>query len=154
MGLRDVNIPRASIPVGDTTLELRGLTFSDIMQLANVYGPQMVILFQKVQSGQSLKTSDVRLAIGSLAQEFPDMAAACIALATDDFDEETVKIAKGLTFPVQTQCIEAIFHKTFASEADVKKLIESVTRMIVGVSGALEGITLPSLSGIGESAAA
>lgn len=154
MGLRDFKIARTDIPAGGTTLSVRGVSFDDVMHLADTYGPTMAVMFGRIQSGSSLANADVRTIIGNLAKEAPDMVAAAIALATDEYDDETVAIAKQLPFPVQLEALEAIFQRTFASEAEVKKLIESVTRMIAGVSGALTtaGSTLPI--GTGASAGA
>jgi hypothetical protein len=154
MGLRDIKIPRTTVAYEGETIAVRGLAFSDIVTLADTYGPQMAILFGKVQSGQSLESTDVRSLIGTLAKEFPGMVAACIALAADEYDDEMVALASSLPFNTQLECVEAIFNRTFASEADVKKLIESLTRMMAGVSGALAGTPLSSLTGTGGSAAA
>jgi hypothetical protein len=80
----------------------------------------------------------------------PEVAAAVIALASDDYAPETVAVAKQLPFNTQVELVEAIFHETFHSEADVKKLIASLTKMITAASGALTEIGPQiSLDGIG-----
>lgn len=154
MGLRDIKIPHSVVEYNGTKIELRGMSFSDLMEIVNTYGPEAAMAFGKIQESGSLAASDVRSVIGSLAKEFPDMVAMAIALASGEYDEDTFAIAKKLPFNVQLECIEAIFHRTFESEADVKKLVESLTRMLTGVSGVLAETELTSLSGIGGSAAA
>lgn len=154
MGLRDFKIARTDISAGGTTLSVRGMSFDDVMHLADTYGPQMAVMFGRVQSGNTLDSADVRTIIGNLAKEAPDMVAAAIALATDDYDEDTVEIARKLPFPVQLDVLDAMFQRTFASEAEVKKLIESVTRMIAGVSGALTTVGSSLPTGTGGSAEA
>ena len=155
MGLRDIGIPRTEIEVGSDSFSVRGLTISDITKAAFDYGPQMSILFGRVQSEENLTTENIRHAVASLGAEFPDMVAAAIALASDDYSKEVIKIAASLPMPKQAETIEAIFVLTFTSEAEVKKLIELLARMILGVSGALTEMRLSASEiGIGESAAA
>lgn len=151
MGLRDIKIPRTTVKYAGTDLQLRGISFSDVMEVANTYGPQAAMVFGKLQSGQSLESADVRAIIGSLAKEVPEMVAALIALATDEYTEDTVAIAMKIPFNVQIECLEAIFHRTFESEADVKKLVESLTRMAIGTSGVLKETQFPLPNGIGDS---
>lgn len=153
MGLRDIGIPRAEIEVGKSAFSVRGITLADITQAAVDYGPQMALLFGRLQNGENLSEASIRRLVLSLGSEFPGLLAAVIALASDDYTKETVEIAAALPLPKQAEAIEEIFKLTFTSEADVKKLIESLARMIVGVSGALmEMKASASEIGIGESA--
>lgn len=152
MGLRDIGIPRAEIEVGKSTFSVRGITLADITQAAVDYGPQMAILFGRLQNKENLASESVSRLVMRLGSEFPGLLAATIALAADDYSKETVKIAAAIPLPKQAEAIEEIFKLTFTSEAEVKKLIESIARMIVGVSGALiEMRASASELGIGES---
>lgn len=137
MGLRDIGIPRTEIEIGKSSFLVRGITLADITQAAVDYGPQMAILFGRLQNGENLAAESIKRMVLSLGSEFPGLLAAVIALASDDYSKETVKIAAALPLPKQAEAIEEIFKLTFTSEAEVKKLIESLARMIVGVSGAL-----------------
>lgn len=154
MGFDNITIPEQSIEFGDGKITVRGVSVPDLIVLVQTYGPQATMVFQKVQQGGSLQEKDVRLLLGSLIGEFSDMAAACIALAADSYDEATINTAKRLPMPVQVEVLEAIFTLTFYSEGELKKLMESLTRMLAGTSGVVKGMQLPLMSGIGGSAAA
>lgn len=154
MGLRDIVIRTKTISVEDTTFEVRGVSMNDLMVAASDYGPQLSLIFTKLQSG-SLDTTDVKSAILGLLREFPEVLAAVICLAADDYEPAMVKKMCRVPMGVTVEALEAIFGLTFASEADVKKLMESLTRMMAAGSGALTVALGPtSGTGIGASAAA
>lgn len=153
MGLRDLKLPETKIETPDGDFTVRGISLADLTILASTYMPQMVLIFNKVKDGADIEQADVRRLIGELAPAVPEMVAAIIALAADEFDEKGVENAGKLGFNVQIETLEAIFHNTFRSEAEVKKLVESITRMLVGATGAIQQIRLPlSELGFGESA--
>jgi len=150
MGLRDITIHRTTVKYRDQEISVRGISASDLMAAAQDYGPQIAIVFAKLQSGDL--GSDTKAVIMAVARELPDVVGAAIALASDDYSPETVETATKLPFNVQVELAEAIFHETFYSEADVKKLIESLSRMITAASGAMTQVTMPPLdstNGIG-----
>lgn len=150
MGLLDIVIHRTSVEYREQTIEVRGLSTNDLMLAAQDYGPQMVLLFGKITSGE-MQTSDIKTALVSVAREMPEVAGAAIALASDSYSPEAVKKATQLPFPVQAQLVEAIFNETFYSEAEVKKLIESLMKMITAVSGVLEKVNpSPLQTGTGD----
>lgn len=153
MPLKNISIPYRAVKVGDGEISVRGISLSDLMTIVNVYGPQASMAFSRIQRGDSLESSDVRVLIGTLAQEFPDMFAAAIALAADEYDAETIDMLKKVPFHKQIEVIEAIFSLTFTSEGEIKKLLESLSEMLAEVSGALMTVRLPSSIGIGESVA-
>lgn len=147
-------VPTSTItsPAGDLTV--RGIGANDLTLAAKDYGPQLAMLFGKVQHLKSeMPTEDVKTTIMNLGKEIPMVLAAVIALGCDDYSPEAVKVASKLPFPLQAELVEAIFRLTFTSEADVKKFVESLTRMVLGVSGALTKMqATASELGIGESA--
>lgn len=148
MGLRDITIHRTTIEYREQSISVRGISVTDIMIAAQEYGPQLALIFGKATSGEL--TGDIKTHLAGFVKDLPDVTAAVIALASDDYDPDTVKIAKQLPFNTQVELIEAIFNETFHSEAEVKKLIASLTRMITAASGALTEITPQvSLDGIG-----
>lgn len=153
MGLSNITIPEHKIVIGHGHVTVRGISLSDLMVIVNVYGPQATLAFNEIQKGGSLQSSDVRLLIGTLAKEFPDMVAAAMALAADSYNAETVEVLKRIPFNKQLEIIEAIFDATFPNEGEVKKLMESLTKMLTEVSGALTEVRLPSSIGIGGSGA-
>lgn len=149
--LRSLTIPRTEIDTGFGVFTVRGITVDDITVAALDHGPQMTLLFAQLQSDEMKTDENIRSMILRLGREFPDIVAATIALAADDYEPATVKIAREIPFPKQAEAIEAIFRLTFTSEADVKKLVESLARMIVGVSGALNEVKASASEiGIGD----
>jgi len=151
MGLRDITIHRTTVMYREQEISVRGISTSDLMVAAQDYGPEIAMIFGKLQSGEV--EGDTKKIIMDFVRELPEVVGAAIALASDDYTRETVKIASSLPFNVQVEAVEAIFHETFYSEAEVKKLIESLTRMIAAVSGAMTQVTLPSdlINGTGAS---
>lgn len=156
MGLRNITIRREVITLPDgQNFEVRGITAFDVFDAIGAYGPQMSMLFGAVtdrrnKSG-SLSNQDVKNAILAAIKEFPDLIAHLAASAADDTDPEAIKAFKQLPMPTQAETVETIFSLTFASEGEVKKLIESLSRMMLVASTTLKEAT--SQVGIGASAA-
>jgi len=150
MGLRDITIHSTTIKYREQDITVRGISGSDLMIAAQDYGPEMALIFGKVTDGTF--EGDTKKAIMTFVSDLPEVVAAAIALASDEYDPEMVALAAKLPTPVQIELIEAIFHETFYSEAEVKKLIESLRRMITAVSGVLTEVApLSSMNGTGES---
>lgn len=154
MGLRSIVIARRTVPVGaDQSFDVRGLSVIDIMQIVGDYGPQMSLTFaslvEKKNDGEPLTSSLIRSRIKDIAREFPDLLAALIALASDDYDSDMVAKVKQLPMMAQIDAMEAIFGLTFQSEGDVEKLITSLTKGMVAATGALDQVRETSLDGIG-----
>lgn len=152
MGLRNLVIRREAISLPDgQSFHVRGISLFDIMSVIGEFGPQMSLLFGRVTTGgKSVASNDqVKALIADVAREFPEVLAAIIALASDDYSKEGMAIAKQLPMTTQIEAVEVIFGLTFQSEAEVGKLVESLTRMMVAVSGALTKALSPT--GIGAS---
>lgn len=153
--LKSIRIRREPVELSDgQSFDVRAASTNDLMMLVAEHGSTLGILFAKLQSGRSepgsLSTDMVRQLIFDLAREFPSIAAEVIALASDSYDEEGIAMARDLPITVQVDAIEKVFQLTFASEGEVKKFVESLTRMLVGVSGALTNKAgQPSQTGIG-----
>lgn len=150
MGLRDIVILTKTIPAGDTTFEVRGLSAHDLIIAASDFGPQLTIVFTKLKSGE-IVADDLKSAVMSVSKEFPELLAALICLAADDYDPVMVNKMKKVPIGVTTEAVEAIFGLTFRGEAEVKKLMESLARMIAAGSEALTTALGPT-SGIGTGA--
>lgn len=136
MGLRNIVIRTTTIPAGDATFEVRGLSAHDLLIAASDYGPQLSILFGKLKAGE-IDRSDLRSAVVDVSKEFPELLSGLICLAADDYDPKMVQKMKRVPMGVTAEAAEAIFKLTFTSEADVKKFMESLTRMIAAGSEAL-----------------
>lgn len=149
MGLRNIKIHTTTVMYRDEPIEVRGISASDLFLAAQDYGPQIALLFGKFTSGDM--NSDFKQHVAAFMKEAPELLGAIIAIATDDYCPEAIEIAKKLPGSVQIELIEAIFNETFYSEAEIKKLMESLTRMIQATSGVLKEVSLPgtSLDGIG-----
>lgn len=154
--LKSIRIAREPVTLSDgQSFDVRAVSTNDLMVLVAEHGSTLGILFAKLQGGSkepgSVSTDLVRQMIFDLAREFPSIAAEIIALAADDYDSEGIAMARDLPITVQVEAIEKVFHLTFSSEGEVKKFVESLTRMLVGVSGALTNNKAQlSESGIGD----
>lgn len=155
MGLRNIVIHREVIEVDETqTFKVRGITLFDLMQAVGDFGPQMALAFGKVTArddSNPLTSADVKSRIRDLAKEFPDVLAAAIAMASDDYSVEAMKIVKELPMGVQLDAIERIARLSFRSEAEIKKLVESLVRAMAGATGALTNAKFPLGTGTGDS---
>lgn len=152
--LKSITIKREEVQLSDgQSFTVRAVSTNDLMILVSEHGSTLGLIFGKLTGGAvepgSLTSDTVRQLVFDLAREFPGIAAEIIALAADDYDEDGIKLAGELPITTQADAIEKVFHLTFASEGDVKKFVESLTRMLVGVSGALTNAKLPSQTGIG-----
>lgn len=154
MGLRDYEIPALSVPITEkVSFDVRGISFEDISRLVQRHGPVCVMVYQqfvesKVKFG--LRPEVLGQLLTMAMEKFPDAVSEMIALAADDV-EQIAKVRK-LPVGVQIDAIYKIIGLTFTSEADVKKLVEIVTRMAVSVTANMKSLTdqTPSDSGNGS----
>ena len=138
MGLRNLVINTDTVPYGtDQEITLRGVSPSDLTFLMNDYGPQMAILYSRLQSGDEFANAEVSEVLGTLASEVPDLVASVIAAATGDIDPETVKVARTLDLMTQVECLQKIFALTFKNEAELKKLEAFLTNLVMRAATAL-----------------
>lgn len=148
MGLRDLQLPSTTIETPNGEFAVRGLSFADIVTVVNEHGPAAAMVFAKLSNGEKIAEKDVRTVLASVAPQFPDLIAALLALASDDYSPEAVGVAKRLSFNVQVEALEAIFNNTFQSEAELKKFMESAIRMLTGTTNLVKQARLP-LSDLG-----
>lgn len=154
MALRDLKLPSTTIETPGGSFDVRGLSYSDLMTLATAHGSQMALLFGKITSGGGMAISEerVKATIANLAPQFTEIVAGAIALAADEYNPEGIAVASKLSFNKQTEALEAIFMNTFQSEAELKKFMETIIRMITGVRVTLDQVRLPlSEAGFGAS---
>lgn len=155
MGLRNIVIHRSTVAVDDDqSFEVRGITLFDIMQVLGDFGPQMSLAFGQItarEKGLSLGKGEVKDRLADLAREFPDLLAAIVALASDDYSKEAMTIVRQLPMAAQVAALEQIFSLTFRSEAEMGKLMESLIRAMASVTKALPETDHTSSNGIGAS---
>ncbi len=156
MKLSQIPIIRESIEVReDVSFDVRGINLSVLMQLMAGHAPMAAILWRKLREDDAtLQTDDVKAMFAEISFQFPDLVAAVIALAADDYGKEGIKTARQLPVDVQTLAIETIFRLSFQSDSSLEKLASLAAKAIQGVTRAMEMAQIPSMDGSGVSAAA
>lgn len=152
--LLDIKIRRETVEYDENqSFEVRAVSVNDLMTLVAENGPTLAMVWGRMQAEaddlNGLSGDDVRNIITTLAGEFPEIVSSLIALAADSYSEAGTIMAAQLDLTTQITAIEKIFYMTFRSEAELKKLAESLTRMAMGMSGALAQVRMPSQTGIG-----
>lgn len=156
MGLRNITVRREEVILADgQKFQVRGLTAFDLFGAMSAYGPQISMLFASLtegrKAGSRLTNDEVKNAILASVREFPDLIAYAVASASDDPSPEAMAAFKMLPPATQLETVERVFALTFHSEGEVKKLVESLSRMMLAASVALKEAT--SQIGIGASVA-
>ena len=151
MGLRDYELPTLTVTINaKTSFDVRGIAFEDITRLVNKHGPVCVLIYSKFTEAKTkhgLRPETVGQLLTLAMGQFPEAVAELIALAADEPDM-TAKVQR-LPIGVQLDAIEKVISLTFSGEADVKKLVETVTRMAEGVTASLQSLQTASVNGSG-----
>jgi hypothetical protein len=151
MGLRDYELPTLKVTIdANTSFDVRGISFEDITRLVNKHGPVCVLIYTKFTEAKTkhgLRPETVGQLLTLAMQQFPEAVAELIALSADEPDM-TAKVQR-LPIGVQLDAIEKVIGLTFSGEADVKKLVETVTRMAEGVTASLQNLQTASANGSG-----
>lgn len=147
MGLKSLGIAKATVKTPNGEFDVRGLSLTDIMFLAREHLPVMEHAYDQLAGAlpeEGLEEGSEEAVAADLGkmllEQAPTAAAEVIALASDDFDEESVKIAMALPFSAQVDALQKIGKLTFASEDDVKKAVAAVTNMLRGATSALNSL--------------
>lgn len=158
MGLKDYVVPTTIVTLAtDNLMSVRGLNFADITKLVHDHGPALILIYGKVYAEATAGTLD-SATVGKLIQttmaETPELIADIIAIAADE--PSAAAKAKRLPPGVQLEAMLAIVGHTFVSEAELKKLVETVTTMLEKAGGLAAMLTSDKLStdGSGESESA
>ncbi len=151
--LSELALPTKRVRVNDTQeLEVGGISFHTLAQLFNQHGPTLALIY-----GQFVEAKGAQLTPQSFANilrvamtDFSEVVHSGIAIACGEPDG--AKTVARLPLPIQAELLEAVVELTFQSEADVKKLIEIVTRGMVGTASAMTALTAktPSSNGAGS----
>ncbi len=151
MGLRDYELPSEIVPIDEkNSFVVRGISFEDVTKLVNRYGPFLALIYTKIiemKAKDDLRPETLGMLVQQAFAEFPDAVADLIAMAAEEPDQ--VQKIKRLPTGIQLDAIDKIMRLTFAGEGDIKKLVETVTRMVVGLKGGVDRLTAPTLSDSG-----
>jgi hypothetical protein len=145
MGLSTLRLQKAKIELpNDQSFDVRGLTLNDVQSLATDYGPALAGLYQKIIVGtvQDLGAMEMALIGRTLLESAPDLASAIIAHGAGEPD--SIDVVREIPFPAQLEALERIFDQTFRSEADLKKVVEIVTRALEATTSTLAFLQSPA----------
>lgn len=132
MGLKGYTAPTEAVELpGGGSFTVRGLSLPDVIFLVQNYAAPLEALFNKF-SDEDGDVDNVRHVAVELVHETPRLAAAAIALASDEPEE--VETILTLPFPVQIDAIEKMGKLTFDTTGGPKKVVETVIRVFRGTS--------------------
>lgn len=135
----------------DADFFVRGIAFRDVTELLRKHGPVAVAIYAQVKAASNLgQDSTLAQLVMKALEDFPEAVAEVIALAADDTSQAALENAGRLPLPIQMEALEKIIGLTFAGEAEVKKLVEIVTRMLEGVSRTAQVLSAPTMSDSGR----
>lgn len=145
MALKDYVVPSAEVRIdANTTFTVRGISFKDMTDLAARHAPALALAYAKfvvTKEDIGLRPETIGQIIYMVAEEFPEIVHSTIALAADEKGMET--IIEKLPVGVQLEALEKTVALTFSGEADIKKLVETITRMVQGVTAVSDNLTKP-----------
>lgn len=158
MSLKALKLPTEAVTLPDgESFTVRGLSLADITAIVRGRGPEFSLLFDTYRDktgGDAASLDDANM--GDLGQSLielaPDIASLVIAHASGDGDEEDYRIARRLPFPVQLDAIEKIGKLTFDAEGGPKKVVETVVRVLHGVTGLLTDLRASRAGSLGSAA--
>lgn len=143
--LSDYELPTEEVVIRPgASFRVGAISFEDISKIVAKHGPVAALIYQRFTETQTsgLSPETVGNFVGSVVNEFPEAVAYMIATATGEPDVDAVqKVVNRLPVGVQLEAIEKIMSLTFVGEAEVKKLVETVTRMFMGVTGVVTNLT-------------
>jgi hypothetical protein len=158
MGLRNIIIRRLPVTVdAEQEFEVRGLNAADLMGLVTDHGPTLATMFGKVMQASSkqerLDDDMTRTILTSLAGEAPEVLAAIIAFAADEYSADGIDSARKLTFLVQMDALMKVFKLTFTTDGALEKFSPLLTQMILRAAEAVrtQPMEMPLGDGIGAS---
>lgn len=149
MALKDLVIPTIQVQVSaDEELVVRGLALNSVVHLLRTQGAALQDMYASVTAGD-VNAFDVNELAVAMLDAAPTLAAHIIACAVGEPDEWEKVYA--LPAPVQLDLLEAAGTLTFAVEGGPKKVMETVIRLMGGLTKNLDS-QIASATGSGESA--
>lgn len=147
MGLRDYVVPTAIVKIDKKTdFEVRGISFEGVTKIVMRHGPMCAMAYQEFlefKGQHGLRPEVLGHFVTTAVGKFPEAIVDVIAVAAEEDTDEVRSIIRRLPIGVQIDAVYQIIGLTFSGEADVKKLVEIVTRMATAVSAEIEGLTTP-----------
>ena len=138
MALSDLKLSSETVVTPGGEFSVRGLTIEDLTALFRRHSSVMSGLFDRMVSDPEAAL-EVSAVLGArLLDEAPDLMVEVIAMAADE--PERADVVRKLPFPCQVDALEKIGALTFASEAELKKALETVILMASGATKTLQGL--------------
>lgn len=159
MGLREHVVRRKEVKLPgekENSFFVRGLNLADVTRLVGLYAPLLTKLFDKFISDvrlQTLTPEAMGMVITDVLTDSPEIAYMLIEIGSDEpGTAKTVIPTIGLI--AQSEALTYIVELTLLSEAEVKKLVEIVTKAMTGAANSMDAISaLRSAAGSGTSGA-
>lgn len=140
--LRAELLVSAAVRNGEREFRVSGLPLNAVLDICRRHWESVSGLFDKlmaqVQSGEAITLDQANWLGGALLTAIPEVAAEIIAVCAGHGVEAGV-VYRELPAPVQLDALDKIAGLTFTSEMPPKKVIETVVRMLGGVSQTLIG---------------
>lgn len=148
MALKDLVIPSIKVPVPDgEDLVVRGLALDSIIHLLRVQGGALQEMYASVTAGDvnAFDVNELAVAMLDLAPELVGHVVACSVGEPDQWAK-----VMALPAPVQLELLETAGTLTFAVEGGPKKVMETVIRLMGGLTNSLDS-QIASATGSGVS---
>lgn len=135
-------------------LEVRGINLADLVALLNAHAPALMKVWDKIKEQEVEFTSDiVKRIVRDMAVEFPDMLAAVIALAANEYNDGGMEVARQLSITNQAAILEAVARLSFHSDSSLEKTVLLVVKALQEATRAVQMARTPlSVDGFGASA--
>lgn len=128
---------------GGAGFDVGGLSLDSILRIFRRHSAELRGLFDKLvlgaSGGPAISLEQASALGGALLGSAPQIAAEIIAEAAGYDEPEAAALFRQLAGPVQLDALDKIAAKTFTSEMPPKKVLETVARMLSGVSLTLIG---------------
>jgi hypothetical protein len=132
----------AKVRNGEREFQVQGLPLNAVLDICRRHWDSVSGLFDKLMSqsedGQAFTLEQANWLGSAVLTSIPEVAAEIIAVCAG-WGVEAGVVAKDLPGPVQLDALDKIAGLTFTSEMPPKKVIETVVRMLGGVSQTLIG---------------
>jgi phage-related tail protein len=124
---------------GGAGFDVGGVSLDSILRIFRRHSTQLRDLFDNLVVGAKVSLDQASALGGALLSSAPEIAAEIIAEAAGYSEPEAVALFRELGGPIQLDALDKIAGLTFTTETPPKKVIETVARMLRGVSLTLIG---------------
>lgn len=133
MGIRDYKPRRTVVPLGDTSLSVRGLSLTDISELVGNHLKNIDELMEMFEAkGNDVFAEEAgNNLIQLLTSDAPELTGKIIALASDEASDrheldQLAKACESFPFPVQIDALMAIGKHTFEDAGGPKEFFRKL----------------------------